>query len=95
MPRFSPLSDAGGLLEAMQLSKAGRRECLVLTPPLSLTFEICVLDNLNIDCVAGHFTQLLNLVRVFCVDMAPSLLDRFVPRACVTGQSSNQGGGQI
>ena len=51
-----------------------------------------MLDKLNIDCVAGHFTQLLNLVRGFCVDMAARLLDRCVPRACVTGQPSNQGG---
>ena len=45
---------------AVKSREKGRGGCLVLTPPASQT-EFSVLNNLDVDCVSGYFTQLFDL----------------------------------
>ena len=56
-----------------QLSKAGGRGACFVLAPLLVKIEFSVLNdyNLVIDCFAGYFTQLLNPVEGFCVELAP------------------------
>ena len=58
-----------------------------------LDFEFSVPKNLDIECVARIFAQLLNLILGLCVDNG-TLLRKHMPRACVTGKSPSQRGGQ-
>ena len=54
---------------AVKSREGGRVFCTDTSSQLD--FEFSVLSNLDIDCVGGYFTHLLNLVGGFCDDMAP------------------------
>jgi len=83
-----------GLLAASCQKQGGRGACLVLTPPASKT-EFSVLNNLDIDCVSGYFSQLFKLVWGRCVDMAPcwsNILGEWSEDFWLIGLSSSQWG---